>query len=323
MKKIIQILIVLSVFTNCFTKEKEHSNEKEELKKVYDEYIQDIESFNSLKINLSKIKNLDSLNFYINFAERKFKNIPNVNIRNEFEQIYSTAYFSYSESQSNFKESHIRCINETRTNNKIRKMCLNHLTRNLIKNDSLQSVYQVYTNLDIDLRNNLSNEEIEAFNLIGIYLESQKVTKPNKINQDEFEYYKAQKIIPICESSWFRPEACIDYSLLDKRLNNFIKNYPESKFADDAELTILEHQICGEGGMQKDDIDLLIKNYRIILNKYPNTNLKEKLNYSIIAAFALYQDSSENLNSLIENFLLDYPKSEYANEVVYLKKKWD
>ncbi len=321
MKELIQILIVFSIFTSCFTKEKERGDKKGELKKVYHKYMQDIESFKSLKLNLSNIKSLDSLNYYVDFAEEKFINHPNVNIRKEFEQIYSTAYFSYSASQDNFKGSHIRCINELRTNNKIRKMCLYHLTRNLIRNDSLPLVYQLYNNLDVELKDALTEEETDAFSIIGKYLESQKEIKSKEMEQDEFEYYQAQKIIPICESSWFRPEACFDYRLLDKRLYQFLRKYPDSKFADEAELTILEHQVCGEGGLEKDDIRLLIRNYRTILKKYPDTNLKEALNYNIINTLALDQDSIENLKSLIEIFLLDYPGSEYTNELIHLKKK--
>ncbi len=260
------------------------SDEKKELEKVYDRYISKIDSFKIIKKHISKVQSLDTLNYYINLVEDQFADLPNINIQNEFKRIYKSGYFSFIAAQGNPDKSREICIYKTETAIEIRSLCLYYLTKNLLRKDSLEEVNEVYNRLDQNLREHLKDYELRGYQEIENYLEAIKKLDEEPIYQDEVEYQKVLLTEPICRLVWLEGEGCYNFDLLTKRLKKFITEFPESEFVDNAEVALIDYsQDCFEGEPTPEwALKKLNRDYNAILNKYPDTDLKEELNIRIL-----------------------------------------
>ncbi|MBL7798136.1 MAG: hypothetical protein JNJ90_16710 [Saprospiraceae bacterium] len=141
------------------------------------------------------------------------------------------------------------------------------------------------------------------------------LTKLN-LPPDSLAFFQAASLITVCQTSCFINESCCDYSIALAALNAFTENYPQSRLADNAGYLYWSHYYCGEGGYDDGALHDMERQFRQILTRYPDTDLRDELEFQILAT---EMDRSDRDISKIKRLGIEYlrrfPKSPHANEV--------
>lgn len=133
------------------------------------------------------------------------------------------------------------------------------------------------------------------------------------LSPDSLMFFKADALHTICQTDCFTTEcSCWDFSLIHSAMNEFLKKYPQSKLADNAEYSNLDY--CFEGGAYDDYLlEELARECRQILVRYPDTDLRYAVEYEIWFAHAEHstQDTLK-IKQLGADYLRSFPESDYA-----------
>lgn len=133
---------------------------------------------------------------------------------------------------------------------------------------------------------------------------------------DSLAFFRAASLLTVCQTSCFLSEGCYDLSLALTALNEFTEKYPQSLLADNAGHLYWFNFYCGEGGYNDGQLQESENQYRRILSRYPDTDLRDELEFQI---WATQVDRSapdiSKIKRLGAEYLQRFPKSPRANRV--------
>lgn len=133
---------------------------------------------------------------------------------------------------------------------------------------------------------------------------------------DSLAFFQAASLLTVCQTACFEREGCYDYSPALAALNAFAENYPQSRLADNAGYLYWSHYYCGEGGYDDGALHDMERQFRQILTRYPDTDLRDELEFQILAT---EMDRSTpdipKIKRLGAEYLRRFPKSPRANRV--------
>jgi hypothetical protein len=98
---------------------------------------------------------------------------------------------------------------------------------------------------------------------------------------DEKAFLKAKALQDVCGTGLFEAEACYNFELMHNAFKALIKNYPNSKFANQADFLLFDASFCDEGGADSEALKERLKDYKIYLKKYKNADFEVDIQLAI------------------------------------------
>lgn len=133
---------------------------------------------------------------------------------------------------------------------------------------------------------------------------------------DSLAFFQAASLLAVCQTSCFLSEGCYDFSPALTALNEFTEKYPQSLLADNARYLYWFNFYCGEGGYNDGQMQELENQFRRILTRYPDTDLRDELEFQIWATVVERSNPDvAKIKRLGAEYLRRFPQSPRATRV--------
>jgi outer membrane protein assembly factor BamD (BamD/ComL family) len=140
---------------------------------------------------------------------------------------------------------------------------------------------------------------------VEVYLaEIDSLTKSN-LTEDSLYYFKSLALETICKTLWYCHEGCggCDFSLVTNKIKSFQSKYPTSNLSDNSMLYLIEMDYLYN---DREDKSLIAKimDYENFLKKYPDSDLKPDVQFSIFMTWASMQNrKKEKIKATAKRFI--------------------
>jgi|GEM_PF-5984027 len=155
------------------------------------------------------------------------------------------------------------------------------------------------------------------------YLSISDSLNKTSLPKDSIAYLKAMALESVCHSSFFCHEGCggCDCSYLSMALQDFIKNFPQSKLVDNAAYEILK---LSDQYLEEEDNSQTIKAFEEFIQKYPRADMIAEANARLLQLLFLDENRNEEaLKKKINTFISSYPQHEFISEAQLMLKMMD
>jgi len=239
-----------------------------------------------------------------------------------------------------FENQHYYCLNPDFPNGLVnyakntaipyeyRLSCFNGLLRNAALKGQFKKVVEYYDDLSPMFKPPDGNIDYTLLEINKLKTYIFRIDSLNNagMTEDSCEYYKAVILYDICMTYWFESGNMLDFSLYKSALLRFIKEYPSSRFVDNAEFKYKQIYWMvwfDEGCPDEEHAWGIINSYRSLLKKYPDSEIIPEIEYEILyIEFWCTKISDKKMDKLLDDYLQKFSQSQFASNVRSMKENF-
>lgn len=257
---------------------------------------------------------LQALNKF-NYILNKYGKSENLEIQQDLSDLENNAFQNV---RLEFPHDYESCYTNTDLPIRYRQSCLQELIRGYVEQTAFAKA------LDYDKKYrilfNEPGKESSGYesdiNKLKIYLKTVDSIESLTLSADSIAFFKADALFMVCLTGWFEGEACYHFEIAHDALKAFLKKYPSSALADNAELAIWSTYYCGEGGFDDQTLVEMIDKFKEIKNKYPSGDVGADIDYTIFDLLLQMSEPDPKATRLAgKNFIENYPKDKRSAEI--------
>jgi hypothetical protein len=240
----------------------------------------------------------------LNYLKDRYPSVKNIEIRKKLDEMNVRAF------QSNFykfPDGYISCYKDKSMPIAQRKSCIKSLVDQYGRLSDFSKVIQLKKEfikyLDKPDREN-DYYFISDVDSVEAYLAKIDILQTTNLTEDSLYYFKSLALETICKTHWYCHEGCggCDFSLVTDKIKSFQTKYPTSNLFDNIIVYLIEMDYLYDF----DDESLIaqITAYENFLNKYPNSDLKPNVQFSIFMNWAsMHNKNKEKIKATAERFI--------------------
>ncbi|MBK6929743.1 MAG: hypothetical protein IPH12_02365 [Saprospirales bacterium] len=259
--------------------------------------------------------NLQSVLAKLKYLQQRYAGVEHLEIRRHLKQLDVSAFSGVS---LRFPDGYEACYQNTELPLAYRQGCLYAL----MKEYTLRADFRKTLALDRRYRDLFGapgkDNHGYRMNIDSVHRHVQRVDSLERLGlaPDSLAYFKAASLFTVCHTDWFSGEACYHYGLVHKALQAFLKTWPQSRLADNAEYDLWSTSYCGEGGFDDGVTMEIIERYKQILIRYPDSDLGPEIDYQVFSMLAyLNEPDAEAAKKAGQEYLRRYPNDVRATYV--------
>lgn len=284
-----------------------------------EEYENELKQFKKLSEKLfNRQTNQDTVNKNLKYLTKMYENTRVFEIKQTLSYLQTTAFNSVNKTFPTYYDS---CYKNEALPLDYRRSCLHILIREYIRNLDVQSAVKMTINYDKYFGNlpNSYDSYLSDINSIKEYITYNDSLDQLKISEDSLAYLRVCSHEIICHSGLTVGEAqCYNYELMVEKLKDFIKKFPISLLIDNATFSYISYSniYCSEGEDVDEYIIKAINDYKTILKKYPDTDIRPVVEYTIIhESYNMSHRDNETIRKTCQKFISKYPSDIHVDHV--------
>jgi hypothetical protein len=251
----------------------------------------------------------------LNYLKKRYSNVNHVEILKKLEELNVTAFQFVS---FKFPIGYKECYKDESIPAPQRLLCIKTLIRQYVRTYNFNKVIQ----LDREFRKYFSKPDREneyfssQIDSVKNYLSKINSLVNSKLSDDSLYYFKALALESICKT-WYCNEGCggCDLSPVSDKLKLLPIKFPKSQLIDNAMLYLLNVEYLYDHG---EDRSMRAQNqeYESFLKKYPDSDLKADVLYSIfINLVSMQEKNKQNIKSISQRFLNEFKSDSRVAEI--------
>lgn len=240
----------------------------------------------------------------LGIIKSKYSKVNHPEIQNELKLLNIGAFRSVKYETVAQLES---CIRNKQIPLENRKRCYQNLISKEVRASHFENAVRLEKEFFSTVDNEIFSEGYKYYTGLGnIKKHLAVIDSLDQLNlaKDTLAYQKAMSLNSVCRTTYFCHEGCggCDFGLVTNALNDFVKNFPNSKLRDNAEYDLLEYDYMYEEDIV---IENLYTDFEKFIEKNPNSDM-------VI-------DAQFKIADFILNFI-DYVETDKTDYIKKLKK---
>jgi hypothetical protein len=227
----------------------------------------------------------------LNYLKDRYSNVQNIEVRKKLDEMNVRAFYS---NYYKFPDGYISCYKDKSMPMAQRKSCIKSLVDKYGRSSDFNKVVHLKSEFvkyfDKPDREN-DYYFISEVDSVEAYLSKIDSFQSANLAEDTLYYFKSLALETICRTHWYCHEGCggCDFSLVTDKLKSFQTKYPESKLFDNSVLYFININYMYDYG-EEESVIAQNKEYEEFLKKYPDSDLKADVQFSVFMNWASMQN---------------------------------